>query len=133
MSRPLFDHRVIVCGSRRFHDRELMAYTLSNLQIKRGWTPLIVHGAARGADRIADEEAGKLGLHTEPHPADWERHGKAAGVIRNEEMAALGASLCVAFWDGRSRGTWDMIERAKTHSIPYEIHFGRPGEASFAA
>jgi len=129
----LFDHRVIVCGSRRFHDRELMASVLSELQIDRGWTPLIVHGAARGADRIAGEEAGKLGFHTEEHPADWDRLGKAAGFIRNEEMAALGASLCIAFWDGKSRGTWDMVERAKKHGIDWEIHCGKPGELSFAA
>lgn len=117
-----YDHRVIVCGSRRWHDRDRVARVLSELQIHRGWTPLIVHGAARGADRIAEEEAGKLGFYTEPHPADWDRHGNRAGLIRNEEMAAAGASLCIAFWDGKSTGTQHMIDQAKKYDIPYEVY-----------
>lgn len=131
-SRLLVDTRVIVCGSRRWHDRELIAHVLSELQIERGWTPLIVHGATRGADRIADEEAGKLGFLTEPHPADWERHGKAAGPIRNEEMAQAGAALCIVFWDGKvsHSGTMDMVRRAYQHGIPSEVHCGKPNGLS---
>ena len=84
--------------------------------------PTIVHGKARGADRLADDEAGKAGLLTEPHAADWDRYGKSAGRIRNEEMAALGADLCVAFWDGRSTGTKHMMDTAAAHGIPVEVH-----------
>lgn len=40
----------------------------------------------------------------ELHPADWERLGKAAGPIRNEEMAEIADAL-IAFWDGQSRVT----------------------------
>lgn len=116
--------RVIVCGSRGWHDRKLIADTLFDVVDKYGWRfpePTIVHGGARGADRLAADEAGKLGLLVEAHPADWQKHGKKAGPIRNEEMAALGAGLCVAFWDGRSTGTMDMIARAATHRIPVQI------------
>jgi hypothetical protein len=124
--------RVIVCGSRRWRDRELIAYVLSELMIVRGWNPIIVHGAARGADRIADEEAGKLGFLTEPHAADWDLYGKKAGPIRNEEMAALGADLCIAFWDGKvtNSGTMDMVDRAKKHGIPYHLYPGRTDDGS---
>lgn len=76
-----------------------------------------------GVDRIAYQEAQKLGLLVEPHPAFWDAHpGRSAGFVRNEEMAALGADLCIAFWDGRSNGTYDMIQRATRHGIPTEIH-----------
>ena len=118
----LFDHRVIVCGSRRWHDRNRIAWVLSELQITRGWLPLIVHGAARGADRIAGEEAGRLGFLVEEHPADWDRYGKRAGHIRNEHMASLGADLCLAFWDGQSTGTQGMIDAARRHNIPVEVY-----------
>jgi hypothetical protein len=36
-------------------------------------------------------------------------------------MAELGADLCIAFWDGRSKGTSHMIETARSHEIPVEI------------
>lgn len=114
--------RVIVCGSRRWSDRKKIADALADLVLERGYRyphPVIVHGnAKRGADRIAEEEAGKAGLLTEPHPADWERYGKAAGPIRNEKMAKLGADVCIAFWDGRSTGTAHMMEMARKHGIP---------------
>lgn len=83
--------------------------------------PTIVHGDARGADRLAGEEAGKAGMLTEAHPADWDAHGKGAGLIRNAHMAALGADLCIAFWDGRSTGTAHMIGEARRRGIPVEV------------
>lgn len=82
---------------------------------------MIVHGNARGVDRIAHQEAQKAGLLIESHPADWDRYGKAAGFIRNEEMAKLGADLCICFWDGRSRGTLHMMEMAAKYGIPIEV------------
>lgn len=109
--------RIIICGSRGWTDRKRIEDRLFDLPVEA----VIVHGAARGVDRIAHQEAEKAGFVLEPHPADWERHGKAAGFIRNEEMASLGADLLIAFWDGRSRGTLDMMERGAAHGIPIEV------------
>lgn len=82
----------------------------------------IVHGGAFGADYLARECAlDYLGWREEIHNPDWNAHGKAAGPIRNEEMAKAGADLCLAFWDGKSRGTLDMITRAVKHGIPVRI------------
>jgi hypothetical protein len=111
--------RVLVCGSRNWHDRDRISARLA--QLPGADDTVIVHGNARGADRLAGEEANKLGLLVEVCPADWERHGKQAGIIRNEQMAAAGADLCIAFWDGRSTGTFDMMKRATTHGIPLDI------------
>ena len=83
---------------------------------------VIVHGGANGVDTIAKQEAEKLGLTVEPpHLADWKQWGKAAGPIRNEWMARLGADLCVAWWNGVSTGTDDMVRRARAHGIPTEV------------
>lgn len=109
--------RVIVCGSRRWRDRKSITDRLADLPADS----VIVHGAAKGADSIAHQEALKLGLLVEPHPADWQAHGKAAGPIRNFEMAALGADLCIAFWDGSSRGTAHMVDAANARYIPVEV------------
>lgn len=113
---------MIVCGSRGWTDREHIADRLFDLPVDS----TIVHGAARGADRIAEQEAQKLGLLVEAHPADWKQHGKRAGPIRNQEMAWLGADLCIAFWDGRSTGTADMMRRAAKSGIPVDVQRKRP-------
>ncbi len=111
-------HRIIVCGSRSWTARAVIADRLRRLDP----SAVVVHGdCPNGADRIVDQEARWALLAVERHKADWERHGKAAGFIRNEEMAELGAALCIAFWDGRSRGTADMVQRAEAHDIPTEI------------
>lgn len=118
--------RVIVCGSRDWHDRKIIADNLNRLVEERSWrfpNPVVVHGAARGADRLAADEAGKAGFLVEAHPADWNQHGKAAGFIRNEEMAKPGANLCLAFWDGKSKGTLHMMDTARRHGIDVRIVF----------
>lgn len=115
--------RVIVTGSRKWRDREAIANRLFDLPADS----VIVHGNAQGADQIAHQEAQKLGLLVEPHPADWGSLGKRAGLIRNTVMASLGADLCLAFWDGTSIGTAHMVDQAETHGIPVELYCeGRP-------
>ena len=54
-------------------------------------------------------------------PADWIRHGRAAGPIRNEQMLREGCpDLVVAFHDdpGLGRGTADMVRRALAAGVP---------------
>ena len=112
--------RVIVCGSRRWRDRDMIADRLADLPVES----TIVHGAAGGADTIAAQEAEKLGLLLDPHPAEWELYGKRAGYLRNRKMAELGADLVIAFWDGRSRGTMHMVDLAEEYGIPFELITG---------
>lgn len=109
--------RVIVCGSRSWEDWTAIAERLGRLPADS----VVVHGGAKGADEIAARCALRLHLTIESHPAEWDRLGKSAGRVRNEKMALLGADLCIAFWDGESRGTKDMIDRCHAHRIPVEI------------
>lgn len=113
--------RVIVTGSRSWSNRGQIADRLALLPGEDD--TVVVHGDARGVDRIAHQEAEKLGLLVEPHPVsneEW-RLSRQAGFKRNERMAAIGADLCIAFWDGRSHGTLDMITRAVAHGIPVDV------------
>lgn len=112
--------RVIVCGSRDWQDRETIAARLAAIPNPDSVT--IVHGKAKGADRIADQEAKKIGMAVESHYPHYDKFpGNTAPLERNEHMASLGADLCIAFWDGSSRGTQHMINRARKHGIPVEI------------
>lgn len=82
----------------------------------------VVHGAARGADRIAGALADRLGWPVDAHPADWDRYGRAAGTMRNRRMVELGADVCLAFPLPGSRGTWDCVRRARAAGIGVVIH-----------
>lgn len=106
--------RIIVCGGRDFADSDLIRRVLSEYTHAK---PTIVHGDCRGADKLAARIAeDELGFDVDPHPADWDNDGKAAGFIRNEQMARLGAGLCIAFPGGP--GTKHMAERAQRYGIP---------------
>jgi hypothetical protein len=109
--------RVIVCGSRTWKNDKVICRRL--LDLPRG--TIIVHGNAKGADQIAASVAYRIGLKVESHPANWDEHHRAAGPIRNKLMASLGADLCIAFWDGKSKGTKNMIETARKHDIHVDI------------
>lgn len=86
----------------------------------------LVHGAAPGADSLADnfmfrsrKFLASKGYTTviEPHAADWDAHGKAAGPIRNKMMVDLGADICVAFVSPSSKGTLNCMKLAKEAGI----------------
>lgn len=120
MDSPVF--RLIVAGSRDFVNYELLKQKCDCLlsQKKQTHSIVIVSGTARGADQLGERYAAERGYQVEKFPADWENDGKAAGPIRNAQMAAHADAL-VAFWDGRSRGTRDMIERAEMRNLPVRV------------
>jgi len=112
--------RVLVCGSRNWTDKKAILEFLWKLSRDT----LIIEGEGRGADRIARDLAILLGFNILPFPADWKRYGKAAGPIRNQQMLDEGKpDLVVAFHNNlsKSKGTKDMVNRAKKAGIPVQV------------
>ena len=105
--------KVIIAGGRDFTDAKL-AYSCIREHVSPNDT--IISGHARGADEIGERYAHDNSLPLEIYPADWNRYGRSAGYIRNAVMAEAADKL-IAFWDGRSRGTKNMIETAKKQSL----------------
>ena len=103
--------RIIIAGGRDFTNNGMAFICLESL-VKAG--DVIISGHASRADTIGEFYAQKNGLQCELYPADWKKYGKAAGPIRNEEMAKT-ADMLIAFWDGKSRRTKSMIGLAKKH------------------
>lgn len=116
--------RVLVTGSRRWTDiRRMRAMLAVTRELYPG--AVLVHGDCKGADRIAAGIWRSWRLPVEPHPADWHRHGHAAGPIRNRHMVRLGADLCVAFLRPDSRGTVHCAALAEHAGIrTIRIHQG---------
>jgi len=68
---------------------------------------------AKGADSLALEIHKHYDVKLEKYPADWDRYGKRAGFIRNQQMLVEGKpDIVLAYWDGSSKGTKHMIDIA---------------------
>jgi len=107
--------RVLICGGRDYHDMNDLAKVLNTLDAKEG-VSFVIHGAAAGADSLAGRWAESRGKECEIYPADWSKHGRAAGPIRNKQMLNEGKpDLVVAFPGGR--GTENMIKQATAAGV----------------
>ena len=117
---PLY--RVIIAGTRSFNDYELLRTSCNNLlSVKqRTHTVVIISGTARGADQLGERYAHERGYDVQQFPANWERDGKAAGFIRNRQMADVADAL-IAFWDGMSNGTKNMIDNARRKGLAVRV------------
>ncbi|MDR6389207.1 DUF2493 domain-containing protein [Paraburkholderia phenoliruptrix] len=108
--------KVIVCGGRDYANVEMLNLVLDELHAK---TPIsvLIQGGAAGADELAFRWfATKPGMHGITHYADWKKHGRAAGPIRNARMLEEAPDVVVAFPGGR--GTANMIKQAKAAGVP---------------
>lgn len=105
---------VLFTGSRDWRDKDAIRRALVDLtDFDRGDdSPVLVHGDCKGADKLAAEVASELGWTVLARPADWAKHGRAAGPIRNQAMIderkPTHALACLL---PTSRGTVDTIQR----------------------
>lgn len=109
-----------ITGGRDFKDTFLLSIALGLVREHLGISYLL-HGAARGADRMAGVWAHNRYVSVRSLPARWKADGNGAGPIRNEDMAQVlvkekPACLCVAMPGGS--GTFDMIQRCRSYGIP---------------
>jgi hypothetical protein len=112
--------RYLVCGGRDYGEipgeEEYLFEYLDNLTPR---PTLIIHGAAKGADSLAEKWAVANGIPTEPYPANWQKYGRAAGEVRNRLMLKKGKPDKVIAFPGGS-GTGMMIRLATVDNVPVE-------------
>lgn len=140
---PRESFRLLVTGSRDWMDAARIRSELNALAGQHPEGLTVVHGdAPRGADRMASDwaryvrNAGRR-VTEEAHPANWQQHGGYSGFLRNAEMVALGAGLCLAWimpcskpycrkpQPHGSHGASDCVERAERAGIPVRRFHGR--------
>lgn len=128
--------RIILAGSREWADADFIeeklieilswlhadGYSLEQDHI------LFINGAAAGVDQIGEKIAKKWRFPTKQFPADWDEYGNSAGVIRNNQMAAYAADdpecgVLIAFWNGKSPGTFQMIQAAEKFHLKKFVVF----------
>lgn len=103
--------KVLVCGGRNFNDALTLGSWLGGIHKNNGPITLLIEGGAPGADFMARKFAEWMKIPTRTFEADWDRHGRAAGPIRNKQMLDEGKpDLVVAFEGGK--GTANMVSQA---------------------
>lgn len=120
--------KLIIAGSRTINPSvDLINGIISTFGLMEG-VKEIVSGMANGVDSAGERWCiqmqilcGRESIGLKLFKADWETHGKAAGPIRNKQMADYADSLLL-IWDGTSRGSKNMKETMQKLGKPvYEV------------
>jgi len=115
--------KTIVAGSRYITDPAFVidAVDKSDFEITE-----VVSGGQRGVDKLGEDYAEAAGLPLKVFEADWNKYGDSAGPIRNGQMAEY-ADAAIIVWDGKSRGSKDMMLKAYKNGLKvYVYNIGEP-------
>lgn len=123
--------KIIIAGSRTLGKQTLVnnviisAFNKWMAEDQENWQeylrPEIVSGGAKGVDFCGEIYAKKANLNLSIFHANWDKHGKKGGILRNIEMGNY-ADRLIAVWDGTSRGTKHMIEYMKSLNKPVYVY-----------
>lgn len=121
--------RIIVAGGRDFNDYDLLHSSLVELLFEIDDTNTteieFVSGTCRGADVLGEQFAYNYNYDAKRFPANWNEFGKRAGWVRNCDMAKYASEadhgILVAFWDGKSKGTKNMIDIANRYGLDVKV------------
>jgi len=108
--------KVIIARSRNFSNYQILKKECAQFLQKQKSIKIISEGHYKGADKLGEQYAKEKELILARFPAEWDKYGKAAGPKRNKEMAIY-ANALIVFWDGKSRGTKNMIQHAKQNGL----------------
>ena len=106
--------KLAVVGSRTFNDYDLLKSKLDEIH-KRKPITVIVSGGAKGADSLAERWARENRIELLIFLPDWDKYGKKAGYLRNEDIVK-NSDAVVAAWNGESKGTEHSINLAKEYN-----------------
>lgn len=123
--------KVIVAGSRNFTDYRMLQGKCIEVILGLNHPKHeieIVTGLAKGADTLGLEFAIEHGFKHVEFPAQWSKYGRGAGHSRNTEMAKyavknpLDRGIAIIFWDYKSAGTRDMLEKASFFGLDVYLY-----------
>ena len=109
--------KLAVIGSRSFDNFELLNNEILSLGNE---ITEIISGGAKGADLLAEKWAKQNNVISTIIKPIWSIYGRGAGIIRNEDIIQK-CDYCIAFWDGKSKGTLSSIKFCVKYSKPHKI------------
>jgi hypothetical protein len=114
--------KIGIIGSRNFNDNELLEEVMLDYLNREDEfnCELVVSGGAIGADRLGEQWAKNNNIPTLIFKPEWEKYGKSAGFIRNEDIVK-NSDFVVVFWDGVSNGSKHSIDLAIKYNVPVRI------------
>lgn len=110
--------KIIIAGTRTIENYSLVQHAV---KISKYEITEVVSGKARGVDKLGERYAKENDIHIEPFPADWNKYKKAAGYIRNKQMAEYADAL-ILIWTGdikKSPGSYNMLNIMKEMRKPF--------------
>ena len=111
---------LLIAGSRNLTEADaVFASTVCGLILNKADT--LLNGGATGVDTLAHDAAKHVGATAIRCLPDWKTHGKSAGPIRNKQMVDM-ADEIIVLWDGKSRGTKNVINLAKRARKPLDVY-----------
>lgn len=110
--------KTIIAGSRGITDPEIVVEAIESSSFK---VTEVVSGCARGVDELGECWAEAVGVPIKQFKPNWDL-GKVAGLIRNAQMAEYAEAL-IAIWDGKSKGTQNMIKEARKRDLKIHVHY----------
>jgi hypothetical protein len=113
--------KLLIAGSREYPVNGNFADKMAEFVSAYGMPSEIVSGhCSKGPDEAGERWAKANKVPLKIFPANWDEHGKAAGPIRNRKMAPY-CDRALIFWDGKSRGSKNMIEELQKNNKPYTV------------
>lgn len=118
--------RILICGTRTVFGENVIDDAVSRSRWNGLITRVVSGGQKRydrkqrtyyGADYWGERWAFARDIPVDRYPADWNKHGRSAGPIRNQQMIDTNPDGVIAIWDGQSADTRDLISRAKAAGI----------------
>lgn len=114
---------LVVSGWRGLTSQSLVDDKLDDFVLQTGLKPqVIATGGAKGADALAERWAKRRGYLVFSFPADWKRHGKAAGPLRNSDLVAIGTHMVAFPSQKHGKGTQDAMRKAEKRGIMVVAH-----------
>lgn len=117
--------KLIIAGSRGFHRPVYLIpleEAISSFEYKYNTaiTEIVHGGNMQSADYLGWLYGAKKNLKVTVFPADWDTHGKKAGILRNIQMSEYADGL-VTLWNGNSPGTKHMQTAMQAKNKPHFI------------
>lgn len=105
--------KIAIVGGRDFNDYEFLKKEVDKYIDENKISNItIISGGAKGADFLAEKFAAEMDFEVIVFKPNYEKYGRGATIVRNTQIIE-NSDIVFAFWDGKSKGSYDSIKKAE--------------------